>query len=57
MYLPTTPNDYGGMIYSLLQEQSSRIANKDGAQVNLLPLICCPACLIHSKLASAYHQG
>lgn len=32
VFLPTTPNDFSGMIYSLLQEQSSRIANKDGAQ-------------------------
>ena len=37
VFLPTTPNDFSGMIYSLLQEQSSRIANKDGAQVSSIP--------------------
>lgn len=37
VFLPTTPNDFSGMIYSLLQEQSSRIANKDGAQVRSNP--------------------
>ena len=33
VYLPTTPNDYSGMIYSLLQEQTNRVMNKDGATV------------------------
>ncbi len=52
VFLPTTPNDYGGMIYSLLQEQSSRIANKDGAQVTATPfhvaaLHACTSCTPH----------
>ena len=37
VYLPTTPNDYSGMIYSLLQEQTNRVMNKEGATVSLPP--------------------
>ncbi len=37
VYLPTTPNDYSGMIYSLLQEQTNRVMNKEGATVSLFP--------------------
>ncbi len=36
VYLPTTPNDYSGMIYSLLQEQTNRVMNKEGATVSLI---------------------
>lgn len=39
VYLPTTTNDYSSMIYSLLQEQGSRIAGKEGAAVSL-PALC-----------------
>ena len=33
VYLPTTTNDYGGMIYSLLQEQATHLAGMEGADV------------------------
>lgn len=32
------------MIYSLLQEQTNRVMNKDGATVLLLPLHTVPLC-------------
>ncbi len=34
VFLPTTPNDFGGMIFSLLQEQANFLAAKDGAEVS-----------------------
>lgn len=34
VYLPTTTNDYGSMIYSLLAEQANFLAAKDGAAVS-----------------------
>ena len=49
VYLPTTPNDYSGMIYSLLQEQTNRVMNKDGATVlfsaHYPPSLFCPTFL------------
>lgn len=33
VYLPTTTNDYSGMIYSLLQEQAGHLAGMEGADV------------------------
>ena len=39
IYLPTTTNDYGGMIYSLLQEQATHIAGMDGADVRSFPSV------------------
>ena len=33
VYFPTTTNDYGSMIYSLLEQQLSFIAAKEGADV------------------------
>ncbi|CAL8469157.1 g8698 [Coccomyxa elongata] len=38
VYLPTTTNDYGGMIYSLLAEQANFLAAKDGAATEGSPL-------------------
>lgn len=32
--LPTTSNDFSGMIYSLLQQQSSFVASQQGASVS-----------------------
>ena len=37
VYLPTTTNDYSGMIYSLLQEQATHLASMDGADVRSSP--------------------
>lgn len=34
VFFPTTTNDYGSMIYSLLEEQVKFIAAKDGADVS-----------------------
>ncbi len=36
VYIPTTTNDYGSMIYSLLEQQLNFIAAKDGADVRAL---------------------
>jgi len=38
VYLPTTTNDFGSMIFSLLQEQANFIAAKDGADKEGSPL-------------------
>ncbi|EIE21071.1 hypothetical protein COCSUDRAFT_33782 [Coccomyxa subellipsoidea C-169] len=38
VFLPTTPNDFGGMIFSLLQEQANFLAAKDGAETEGSPL-------------------
>ncbi|BDA45098.1 hypothetical protein COCOBI_06-5780 [Coccomyxa sp. Obi] len=38
VYLPTTTNDYGSMIYSLLAEQANFLAAKDGAATEGSPL-------------------
>ena len=37
VFLPTTANDYGSMIYSLLEQQLSFIAAKEGADVRTAP--------------------
>lgn len=38
VYLPTTTNDYSGMIYSLLQEQAGHLAGMEGADDESNPL-------------------
>ena len=43
VYLPTTTNDYGGMIYSLLQEQATHLAGMEGADVRS-SLPACQTC-------------
>lgn len=54
VYLPTTPNDYSGMIYSLLQEQTNRVMNKDGATVRSCTLYYDPYCNCAACLSILY---
>lgn len=39
VFLPTTTNDFGSMIFSLLQEQVNFLAAKDGAEVSAMQLL------------------
>ncbi len=39
VYIPTTTNDFGGMVYSLLAEQANFLASKDGAAVSFFFLV------------------
>ena len=57
VFFPTTTNDYGSMIYSLLEEQVKFIAAKDGADVSprAPPLPCMRVTVSHQSLPLPCH--
>ena len=61
VFIPATVNDYGSMIYTLLEQQLSFIAAKDGADVrsackSLTTHACtAPTCVLATVTLSGLH--
>jgi hypothetical protein len=59
VYIPTTTNDYGSMIYSLLEQQLNFIAAKDGADQEGSPLnlLTSMASWVHQAQTALFQMG